>query len=113
MNNHIKLLLLILIFTASAKAQDHAPSPSQCQADLHLWSTTGAEDADKLPFPVLQQRTQEMSDCMAVDKHPPKDADYLRVWGLYQLGQARRLGSYLNRHKEIGKFLKEDAAGVR
>ncbi len=98
--------------------QDHAPTVEQCRADQRLWSsvhdTQDYKDAmSRLSAQTLKQRSDEMSDCFAVDSE--NSHDYFAVVAAcgMEMEMGRRYRHFIDRHHLMAQFLAEDAAGKR
>ena len=112
--NFFKGLLMLTLLTASVAGQiEHAPTVAQCQADQRLWLSE-IEDTDSTTqplFSILGQRSHEMSQCEDVD--PANRFKYYNTHSEIIAAQTGRMYHYLVRHDLWGRFLTEDAMGLR
>jgi len=112
----LTLCLLLLSLVTSLCGQDHAPTVEQCRADQRLWSsvhdTQDYKDAmSRLSVQTLKLRSDEMSDCFAVDS--VNAHDYFEVVAACGMEMGRRYRHFIDRHHLMAQFLSEDAAGKR
>ncbi|MGA2370494.1 MAG: hypothetical protein ABSG11_07480 [Candidatus Korobacteraceae bacterium] len=116
MKTSITVCVFLLSLQPCLFAQDHAPTVEQCRADQRLWSsvhdTQDYKDAmSRLSAQTLKQRSDEMSDCFAVDSE--NSHDYFAVVAACGMEMGRRYRHFIERHHLMAQFLAEDAAGKR
>jgi len=105
--------ILVLFGGLPTLAQDHAPSPQQCVADANLWYGADKANLDKLSYPELERRVDEMWDCHNSSSVQIDKQHFSAVLLTYQAQEGNRMSVYLKRHGLTKEFLAEDAAGKR
>jgi hypothetical protein len=130
MNKSILFAVLSFVIAASAFGQEfnpkrnepqHAILPEQCRADARLWHSLPRAENDKLPFQELQNRSEEMWNCMNTDSgagesvqdHKRDSEFYFDLWAVYQVLSGHRLFDFVQRKQLGDMFIEEDKAGLR
>lgn len=108
------ICVFLLSLVTSVFGQDHAPTVEQCRADQHLWSDQLQNDRDeisKLSFRQITGRSEEMADCISVDRE--RAMHYSIAVAGFSEHLMSRMYNFIKRHELLDQFKAEDAAGKR
>ena len=108
-------LLAVVLIAAPAFTQEvqNAPIVAQCQADQRLWHQRMKDKDDPLAdtsFRMLLHLEAEMQNCRRVD--PPNGPLYNLVASEILAVKDNRAFAFIDRHKLLDLFLREDEAAV-